>query len=76
MTDALSAAERNYPTSEVRGRSLEDFMPEGRQPRGVTPIRGQGQQPKVPGCDGPGTAQKNHPASEARGGGWKEPTYS
>ena len=25
------------PTSEVRGRSREDPMPEGRQPRGVTP---------------------------------------
>ena len=30
-------AERSYPTSEVRGRSLEDPMPEGRWPRGVTP---------------------------------------
>ena len=36
-TGALSAAERSYPTSEVRGRSQEDPMPEGRQPRGVTP---------------------------------------
>ena len=33
----LSVAERSYPTSEVRGRSWEDPMPEGRQPRGVTP---------------------------------------
>ena len=37
VTTALSAAERSYPTSEVRGRSREDPMPEGRQPRGVTP---------------------------------------
>ena len=34
---ALSVDERSYPTSEVRGRSQEDPMPEGRQPRGVTP---------------------------------------
>ena len=34
---AHSAAERSYPTSEVRGRSREDPMPEGRRPRGVTP---------------------------------------
>ena len=34
---ALSSAERSYPTSEVRGRSREDPMPEGRRPRGVTP---------------------------------------
>ena len=30
-------AERSYPTSEVRGRSREDPMPEERWPRGVTP---------------------------------------
>ena len=35
-TGTLSAAERSYPTSEVRGRSQEDPMPEGRRPRGVT----------------------------------------
>ena len=33
----LSGAERSYPMSEVRGRSQEDPMPKGRQPRGVTP---------------------------------------
>ena len=31
------AAERSYPTSEVRGRSREDPMAEGWRPRGVTP---------------------------------------
>ena len=35
MTCALSAAERSFPTSEVRGRSPEDPMPKGRRPRGV-----------------------------------------
>ena len=33
----LPTAERSQPTSEVRGRSQEDPMPEGRRPRGVTP---------------------------------------
>ena len=33
----LSVAERSYPTSEVRGRSREDPIPEGRRPRGATP---------------------------------------
>ena len=37
VTGTLSAAERNHPTSEVRGRSQEDPMPEERWPRGVTP---------------------------------------
>ena len=32
-----SAAVRSYPTSEVRGRSREDPMPKGQQPRGVIP---------------------------------------
>ena len=31
-----SVAERSYPPSEVRGRSWEDPMTEGRLPRGVT----------------------------------------
>ena len=33
---AQSTAERSYPTSKVRGRSWENPMPEGQQPRGVT----------------------------------------
>ena len=37
VTSALSTAERSCPTSEVRGRSREDPMPERRQPGGVTP---------------------------------------
>ena len=36
VTGILSAAEMSYPTSEVRDRSQEDPMPEGRRPRGVT----------------------------------------
>ena len=37
VTGAFSVAERIYPMSEVRGRSQEDPMPQGRRPRGVTP---------------------------------------
>ena len=59
--------------SEVRGRSWEDPMPEGRWPRGVTPIRRQGQWLRMPGCDGTGTAKRSYPASEARGGSQEEP---
>ena len=62
-TGALSVAERSHPTSEVRGRSQEDPMPEGQQPR-------------VPDCDGARTAQRRsggaaerrYPASKVRGG--------
>ena len=45
------------PKSEVRGGGREDPMPEGRQPRGVTQRR-----PRVPGCDGAGTAEKSYPS--------------
>ena len=37
MTSAHSVAKKSYHTSEVRGRSQEDPMPEGWQPGGVTP---------------------------------------
>ena len=121
VTGKLSAAERSYPTSEVRGRSRED--PHARRaaakrsyptsevrgssrecqaetaqerPRGATPcprsgseagrtpcprgggqeelphIRGHGQWPRVPGCDGAGTAERSYPTSEVRGGGLEE----
>ena len=31
-------------------------------------IRGQGQRPRVPDCNGAGTAERSYPASEVRGG--------
>ena len=47
------AAKRSHLTSEVRGRSQEDPMPEGQQPRGATPrqrsggpLRGDTQRPR------------------------------
>ena len=69
-------AERSHPTSEVRGRSREDTMPEGWRPKGVTPrprSQGQGQQlggdtprpnprPRV-------VSGRSNPTTEARGGG-------
>ena len=61
-THAKSAADRSYPTSEVRGRSQEDPMPEGQRPRGVTHVQGQGQRPRVPGCDGAGMAERSYPS--------------
>ena len=45
---AQSVAERSFPTSEVKGRSLEDPMPEGWRPSGVTP------RPRSCGCAGAG----------------------
>ena len=58
---STSAAERSYPTSEVRGRSWEDPMPDGWQPRGATP------RPRSEA-----EAKRRYPASEVRGGDWEE----
>ena len=35
-------------------------------------VQGQGQRPRVPGCDGAGMAKRSYPSSEVRGGGWEE----
>ena len=35
-------------------------------------VQGQGQRPRVPGCEGAGTAERSYPASEVRGS-WEEP---
>ena len=35
-------------------------------------VRSQGQKPRGPGCNGAGTAERSHPASEVRGGGREE----
>ena len=53
-----STAEKSYPTSEVRGRSQEDTMPEGQWPRGATPRPRSGAVTESArlgrsGCDGP-----------------------
>ena len=61
VTGALSAAVRSYPASEVRGRSREDPMPEGRRPRGITPRPRSG-----------AAARRSYPISEVRGSGREE----
>ena len=62
-TGALSAAERSYPTSKVRGRSQENPMPEGQRQRGTTQHLRSGE-----------AARRSHPESEVRGS-WEEPPH-
>ena len=82
-----SVAERSHPTSEVRGRSWKDPMPEERRPRGVTPCprsgaaaestrlrqcrNGREELPGVRGRGG-GGAERRYPVSEVRGNGLEE----
>ena len=65
---AQNAAERSYPTSEVRGRSGRTPCRKGGGQEELPHIRGQGQRPRVPGCDSAGTAKRSYPASGVRGG--------
>ena len=46
-----AAAKRSYPTSEVRGGSLEELCC----------IRGQGQWPRGPGCISTEAAERSYP---------------
>ena len=64
MTGALSVAERSHLTSEVRGRSQEDPMPEGRRPRGVTPCPRSG-----------AAARRSNPTPKARGSGREDQSH-
>ena len=71
-TGTLSTAERSYPMSEVRGRSREDPMPEGRWPKGVTPCLRSGAAAKSAESDSAGMAERRYPMSEVRGSGQEE----
>ena len=50
--------------------------PRGGGQEELSHIRGQGQRPRVPGCDGAKTAERSYPVSEVRGGGREEPPQS
>ena len=69
---ALSTAERSHPTSEVRGRSQEDPMPEGRRPRGVTPPPRSRAAAKSTRLQWRRNGREEPPKSEVRGGGQEE----
>ena len=75
-TRTLSAAERSYPTSEVRGRSREDPMPKVQQPRGVTPRSRSGAAAKSARLQRRRNGREELPESEVRGGGWEEPPHA
>ena len=49
--------------------------PKGSGQKELPHVRGQGQQPRVPDCEGAGTAERIHPAPKARGGSWEEQSH-
>ena len=58
-----AVAERSYPMSEVRGGGREE----------LPHVRGQGQQPRVPGCDSAGAAERSYPTTKVRGRSQEDP---
>ena len=52
-----SMAKRSYPSPKVRDGGREE----------VPHVRGQGRQPRVPGCDSAGAAKRNYHTPEASG---------
>ena len=69
---AASRAERSHPTSEVRGRSREDPIPEGRRPRGVTPGQRPGAAAESARLQQRRNSPEELPKSEVRDGGREE----
>ena len=72
MAGALTVAKRSYPTSEVGKEVRRTPCLKGGGQEELPHARGQGQRLRVPGCHGAGTAERSHPASEARGGSQEE----
>ena len=62
MTRALSPAERSCPMSEVGAEAGRTPCPRGGGQEQLPHIRGQGQQLRVPDCNGAGTAEKSYPS--------------
>ena len=60
------------PKSEVRGGGREDPMPEGRQPREVTPCPRSGAAAQSARLQRHRTGREELPKSEARGGGQED----
>ena len=46
--------------------------PRSSGPEELPHVQGQGQRPRVPGCDSAGAAKRSFPESKVRGCGWEE----
>ena len=58
--------------SEVGAEAVRTPCPKGGGQEELPHVRGQGQQPRVPDCEGAGMAERSYPMSEVRGGGREE----
>ena len=59
--------------SEAGAEAGRTPCPKGSGQEELPYVRGQGQWPRVQGCDSAGRAERSHPTSKARGGGQEEP---
>ena len=60
------------PCLRSRAEAGKTPCPKGGGQEELPHVRGQGQWPRVPACDGAGTAERSYPTSKARGGGREE----
>ena len=70
---ALSVAERGYPHPRSGAEAGRTPCPKGGSQEELLHVRGQGQWPRVPGCNGAGTAEKSYPSP--RSGAVAERSY-
>ena len=66
-TGALSMAQRSYPRPRSGAEARRTPCPKGGGQEELPHVRGQGQRPRVPDCEGAGTAKRSYPASEVGG---------
>ena len=66
-TDSLSTAEGATPSPRSEPEAGRTPCPKGGGQEELPHVRGQGQRPRVPDCDGAGTAERSYPASEVGG---------
>ena len=64
--------ERSYPSLRSGAEAGRTPCLKGGGLEELPHVQGQGQWPRVPGCDGTGTPERSYPESEARGGGREE----
>ena len=60
------------PCLRSRAEAGKTPCPKGGGQEELPHVRGQGQRPRVPDCDGTGTAERSYPESEVRGGSQEE----
>ena len=71
-TGALSVDERSHPCPRSGAEAGRTPCLKAGGQEELPHVRGQGQRPRVPDCDGAGTAERSYPRTEVKKGGGEE----